>query len=124
MMMLIGLGFMALGLVSGVLLLASSIGWLSIAQTAPLLLVFPLAWGLGTLMAALGMRTGSVSALLKVAGGSMLLVSLAAVAAMVLGSAGVFPMPQGTLALWYVFGVGLVAGCAGFLLPASPGARS
>jgi hypothetical protein len=124
MMLLIGLGFMALGLASGLLLLASSIGWLSVAQTAPLLLVFPVAWGLGTLMAALGMRTGSVAALLKVAGGSMLLVSLAAIAAMVFGSAGVVSMPQGTLALWYVFGVGLVAGCAGLLIPSSPGARS
>jgi hypothetical protein len=120
MLLLAGLLLIVLGLISGAALLAAAIGWLTLAPSVTLWVMFPFASALGLLIAALGARTRTLPALLRTTGSVMLLFALAAVAMLVLGSAGLLHAPQETAALWYVFGVGLVVGVANFLAPASP----
>jgi hypothetical protein len=119
-MLIVGLVLVALGLISGAALVASSIGWITPTHSVTLWVMFPFGSALGLLIAALGSRARSLPALLKTTGSVMLLFALVAVATLVLASAGIFPAPQGTAALWYVFGVGLIIGIANFLAPASP----
>ena len=121
MILLVGVLLIALGLISGAALLASEMGWLAITQPMTLWLMFPFGSALGLLIAALGARRRSVPAILKTTGALMLLLSMAAVTTLVLASAGILKAPQGTAALWYVFGVGLAVGMANFLAPVSPG---
>lgn len=121
MMLLAGAVLLALGLGSGAALLASSIGWLTVSYPVTLWIMFPLGSALGLLLAALGARTRTVPLLLRVTGTVMFLLALVSVAALVLGSAGMLPVPRGTAALWYVFAVGLIVGTANFLAPAAPG---
>ena len=120
-MLLVGLVLIALGLLSGAALLASAVGRLAIVEPVTLWLLFPLASAIGILIAALGARTRALPAILRTTGSVMLLFALIAVATLVLAAAGILPAPQGTAALWYVFGVGLVVGVANFLAPAPPG---
>jgi len=121
MLLLAGLVLIALGIVSGAGLLLSAIAWLTVSHPATLWILFPLASTLGLLLAALGSRTRTVPMLLKMIGVAMFVLSLSAVAILLLGSIGFLPSPTEMFALWYVFGVGLVVGTAGFLIPASPG---
>src|SRR5207248_8409008 len=119
-MLLVGLVLIVLALISGAGLLASAIGWVTLAPSVTLWVMFPFGSALGLLIAALGARTRTLPALLKTTGSVMLLLALVAVAALVLAGVGVLPIPQGTAALWYVFAVGLIVGVANFLAPATP----
>lgn len=119
-MLIVGLVLIALGLVSGAALVAAAIGWLTLTHSVTLWVMFPFGTAVGLLIAALGSRARSLPALLKTTGSVLLLFALVAVATLVLASAGFFPTPQGTAALWYVFGVGMIIGIANFLAPASP----
>jgi hypothetical protein len=119
-MLLVGLVLIALGLISGAALVASAIGWVTLTHSVTLWVMFPFGTAFGLLIAALGSRARSLPALLKTTGSVLLLFSLVAVATLVLASAGFFPTPQGTAALWYVFGVGMIIGIANFLAPAAP----
>jgi hypothetical protein len=119
-MLIVGLVLVALGLISGAALVAASIGWITLTHSVTLWVMFPFGSALGLLIAALGSRARTLPALLKTTGSVMLLFALVAVAVLVLASAGFFPTPQGTAALWYVFGVGLIIGMANFLAPAAP----
>lgn len=121
MILLVGVLLIALGLISGTALLASEMGWMAVTHEITLWFMFPFGSALGLLIAALGARRGTVPAILKTTGSLMLLLSMAAVATLVLASAGILPPPRGTAALWYVFGVGLAVGMANFLAPAQPG---
>lgn len=121
MILLVGVLLIALGLISGAALLASEVGWLTVTNVVALWILFPFGAALGLLIASLGAHTRSVPALLKLTGSLMLVLSLAAVATLVLASIGVLPAPRGTAALWYVFVVGLLVGTANFLAPARPG---
>jgi hypothetical protein len=121
MMLLTGFVLMVLGLISGATLLASSLGWITIAQTLVWWILFPLGSGCGLLLAALGSRPNTISILVKVTASALLLLALIAVIGVVLGSAGMITSPRGTLALWYVFGVGIVGGSSGLLMLAKPG---
>ena len=121
MILFVGLLLIALGLISGTALLASEMGWLAITHDITLWFMFPFGSALGLLIAALGAHRRSLAALLKLTGALLLLLSMAAVATLVLASAGILPPPHGTAALWYVFGVGLAVGMANFLAPATPG---
>lgn len=119
-MLIAGLILIVLGLTSGAALVAASIGWIAITHPVTLWVMFPFGTALGMLVAALGSRARSLPALLKTTGSVMLVFALVAVATLVLAAAGFLPAPQGTAALWYVFGVGIVIGVANFLAPASP----
>ncbi len=121
MVLLVGVLLIALGLISGAALLASEMGWLIVTHAITLWFMFPFGSALGLLIAALGAQRRTVPALLKLTGSLMLVLSMAAVATLVLASAGILPPPRGTAALWYVFGVGLTVGMANFLAPVSPG---
>lgn len=119
-MLIVGFVLIVLALISGAGLLASAVGWLTVAPSVTLWVMFPFGSALGLLIAALGSRTRTLPALLKTTGSAMLLLALAAVAALVLAGVGFVSAPQGTAALWYVFAVGLVIGVANFLAPAAP----
>lgn len=121
MILLVGVLLIALGLISGAALLASEMGWLAVTHAITLWFMFPFGSALGLLIAALGAHRRSIPTILRLTGGLLLALSMAAVATLVLASAGILPPPQGTAALWYVFGVGLTVGMANFLAPISPG---
>ena len=120
MILIVGLLLIALGIVSGAALLAGEMDWLSLTHALTLWFMFPFGSALGLLFAALGARTRSVPALLRLTGTLMLILSMAAVVTLVLGSAGITHAPHNTAALWYVFTVGLIVGIANFLAPATP----
>jgi len=121
MLFLAGLLLLALGLLCGAALLAGAAGWIALHGTMTLWILFPIATGFGLLLAGLGSRIRTMPLLLKLTGTILLLEALASVTLLVLGTAGVVTLTRGSAELWYVFAVGVIAGSAGFLIPAAPG---
>ncbi len=121
MLLVAGAVLMLLGLISGAGILASSIGMLSVTNDLTLWVMFPAGTFLGLLLAALGSRTHMVPVLMKLSGALMMLLALASITVLVLGSMGILTAPRTFAPLWYVFGVGLFAGASGFLASAKPG---
>lgn len=120
MILIAGLVLMALGFFSGGTLLASSLGWITLNDPTVLWLMFPIGSITGLLIAALASRVRAMPVLLKISGTIMIVLSLIAIVTLVLGSAGLIATPRGTLALWYVFAVGLAIGAVDLLIPISP----
>ena len=121
MLLLAGIFLLALGLFCGGALLAAALGLLAITHPPTLWILFPFASAFGRLLAGLGSRVRTMPLLLKVSGAVMLLLALTAVGLLVAGAAGMVALHRGPAELWYVFAVGVLAGCAGFLIPSAPG---
>ena len=118
-----GLVFALVGLAAGLFLLAGSFGFTPNTPGLGTWILFPACAFGGFVLAALGSRTGSLPALLKVAGGALVLLSAAAAVGLLLVAAGFARAPDGTGSLWYLLVVAGFAGTAWLLAPERPEGR-
>lgn len=105
---------LALGLVSGCLLIFGPLGFSTVRGLAPWLL-FPVLTAGGFLLLALASATPQVGFLLRLAGTLLLVLALSAAAGLVLVASAILTPATSTLSLWYVLGVGAIFGAAGLL---------
>jgi hypothetical protein len=118
-----GLIFALVGLGAGLFLLAGSFGVTPNAPGLSSWILFPACAFGGFVLAALGSRTGSLPALLKVAGGALILLAAAAAVGLLLAATGFAQTPNGTRSLWYLLVVAGLAGTAWLLAPERPEGR-
>jgi len=119
-----GFVFALVGLVAGIFLLAGSFGLTPNAPGLSARILFPVCAFGGLVLAALGSRTGSLPALLKVAGGALVLLAAAAAVGLLLAATGFAQVTNGTGSLWYLLVVAGLAGTAWLLAPERPEGRA
>ena len=108
-----GVGLIALGLFSGLVLLLAPLGLVPWAPDAVLWVAFPLFSMIGYVLFVIGGRSAHVRGLSIVLSALFLLLALAAAAALVLGAAAVVGPIAQTAPLWYVLVVAGVLGIVG-----------
>jgi hypothetical protein len=108
-----GLILLALGLLSGALLLLVPLGIVAGAVGPTLWVLFPLFTIGGYLMAAAAGANTRLPLLSSAAGGLLLLLALIAGVALVLQGGALLEARGDTFSLWYVLGLGLVLGATG-----------
>jgi hypothetical protein len=118
-----GFVFALVGLGAGLFLLAGSFGLTPNAPGLSAWILFPACAFGGFVLAALGSRTGTLPALLKVAGGALVLLAAAAAIGLLLAAAGFAQVTNGTGSLWYLLVVSGLAGTAWLLAPEPPEGR-
>lgn len=118
---------LALGLLSGLVLLLAPFGLVGMAPGYTLWLMFPLLSLVGYAVVAVQAGFGQIRTVSIVAAGVLLVLALGAVVALVLGAAQALPAPASTAPLWFVLVVGFVLGstvsAAYGRLPDDPAAR-
>ena len=124
MLRIAGFVFALVGLVAGIFLLAGSFGLTPNAPGLSARILFPVCAFGGLVLAALGSRTGSLPALLKVAGGALVLLAAAAAVGLLLAATGFAQVTNGTGSLWYLLVVAGLAGTAWLLAPERPEGRA
>ena len=120
MLRIAGVVFALVGLGAGLFLLAGSFGLTPNAPGLSAWILFPACAFGGLVLAALGSRTGALPGLLKVAGGALLLLAVAAAVGLLLSAAGYAETRDGSGSLWYLLGVAGLAGAARLLAPERP----
>lgn len=120
MLRLAGIVFAFVGLAAGVFLLAGSFGLTPNAPGLAAWVLFPVCAFGGLVLAALGSRAGSLPALLKVAGGALLLLAAGAAVGLLLAATGYATAANGTRSLWFLLVVAGFAGAAWLLAPEPP----
>ena len=113
MLVLAGALLLTLGIASGILLALAPFGLVTPASGAALWILFPLLTAAGYLLVALPAPPKTLVVVSKVVGG--ILLALAAIAGFGLFAAAsdTVHATRSTLALWYVFALGLLLGAAG-----------
>jgi hypothetical protein len=108
-----GAVFLVLGLASGVFLVLAPFG---VGGVTPSLItwgMFPVLTLLGYLFLAVAARAGQIAPLSRIAGGALLLLSLASIVGLFLVGNALVKEAGTTISLWYVLVIGLVLGPAG-----------
>lgn len=113
MVLVIGVLIIALGLVSGGALVLATFGVLSAEPGYTLWVTFPLLTLVGFTLIAAQAQMAAVRTISIVSSVILLLLALASVAGLVLGSAGLARIPGSTAPLWFVFAVGAMLGSVG-----------
>ena len=119
----VGFVLALVGLCAGLFLLAGSFGMTPKDPGLSTWILFPACAFGGVVLAALGSRTGSLPALLKVAGGALVLLAAAAAVGLLLAAAGFAEPTNGTGSLWYLLVAAGLAGTAWLLAPERPEGR-
>lgn len=113
MLFFVGVIFIALGLLSGTVLVGSTVGLLAAEPGLTLWLTFPSLCIAGFLIVAMQTQTAQVRIVSLVMSGVLLMLALASIVVLVLASASLLPAPSNSAALWFVLVVGLVLGSFG-----------
>ena len=113
MLLIAGLVFLALGLLSGAFLVLVPAGLIDRAADLTLWALFPSLTIMGYLMAALSMKPGTLPLLSRVSGGLLLLLALIAAVTLVLQGGSIIEARTDTFSLWYVLALGVTMGAAG-----------
>ncbi len=113
MLLVVGVLFLALGLLSGAVLVLGSLAVLSAEPGLTLSITFPLLCLVGFALVAAQARPALVRAVSLASSAVLLLLALASIAALVLGAAAFIPAPTSTTALWFVLVVGALLGSIG-----------
>jgi hypothetical protein len=113
MLLITGLVFLALGLLSGAFLVLVPAGLIDRAAGLTLWALFPALTIMGYLMAALSMRPGTLPILSRVSGALLLLLALVAAVTLVLQGGAIIEARADTFSLWYVLALGVALGAAG-----------
>ncbi len=124
MLRIAGFVFALVGFGAGLFLLAGSFGFTPREPGLAAWVLFPLCAFGGIVLVALGSRTGSLPALLKVSGGALILLAAAAAVGLILSAAGFARTWHGDGSLWYLLAVAGVAGVAWLLAPERPEGRA
>jgi hypothetical protein len=118
-----GFVFALVGLGAGLFLLAGTFGLTPDVPGLTAWVLFPACAFGGFVLAALGSRRAALPALLKVAGGALLLLSAAAAVGLLLSAAGFAETRSGMGSLWYLLAVAGFSGTAWLLAPERPEGR-
>jgi hypothetical protein len=118
-----GFVFALVGLAAGAFLLAGTFGLTPNAPGLAAWVLFPACAFGGLVLAALGSRTAMLPALLKVAGGALLLLAAGAAVGLLLALTGYAKATNGTGSLWYLLVVAGLAGAGWILAPERPEGR-
>ncbi|MDF3032027.1 MAG: hypothetical protein K0R03_2585 [Moraxellaceae bacterium] len=115
---------LALGLMSGVMLLLAPFGIVAATSSLTLFIMFPLLSLVGFGLAATQAQPAQVRTVSLISSGALLLLSIASAAALVLGASSLLPPPSHTLPLWFVLAFGLVIGPIGAASYGRPSSRT
>lgn len=119
-----GLVLALVGLGAGLFLLAGSFGLTPRAPGAETWILFPACVFGGLVLAALGSGKAALPVLLKVAGGALVLLAVAAAVGLLLDATGFARTTTGSRSLWYLLVVAGVSGTAWLLAPERPEGRA
>jgi hypothetical protein len=113
MLLIAGLVFLALGLLSGAFLVLVPAGLIDRVADLTLWALFPGLTIMGYLMAALSLKPGSLPLLSRATGTVLLLLALIAAVTLVLQGGSLIAARADTFSLWYVLALGVSLGAAG-----------
>jgi hypothetical protein len=113
MLLIAGLLLLALGLLSGVVLVLAPFGVLAAQAGVTLWATFPLLSLLGFSMLAMQAQPAQVRLVSVVSSALLLALALASITALVLASAALIPAPAGAGSLWFVLVIGVLLGSVG-----------
>jgi len=112
-----GVVFMVLGLLSGLLVVLAPFGLGTPAPSTITWALFPLLTLIGYLLVAMASRVPAVLQVTRAASGGLLLLALGAAVGLFGVGTSLIPEAAGSDGLWFVLAVGLVVGTAGLALP-------
>lgn len=107
---LIGLTFLALGVIAGIVLLLAPFGRSPLAAGPLMWFTFPLGCVIGHVSLMVGASRAEMSVHSTIVGGTLLLLGLAATVAQFMVSGGLLAAAGDTFSLWYVASAGFVLG--------------
>ena len=113
MLAIVGIILMALGLLSGAVLVLATMGLMAATPGITLWMAFPALYILGYVSMAMQAQTAQMRLATMATSGVLLVLALASVIVLVLSAASLMPEPASTGALWYVMIVGLALGSFG-----------
>lgn len=113
MLFIAGLVFLALGFLSGALLVLVPLGLIDGTAGLTLWILFPIFTVMGYLMAAATAEPKMLPMLSRFSGVLLLLLALVAAVALVLQGGAILETRADTFSLWYVLGIGVVLGATG-----------
>jgi hypothetical protein len=113
MLLIAGLLLLALGLLSGVVLVLAPFGVLAAQAGYTLWATFPLLCLLGFSMLAMQAQPAQVRVVSVVSSALLLALALASITALVLAAAALIPAPAGAGSLWFVLVIGVLLGSVG-----------
>lgn len=113
MLIFAGAILLALGIVSGIVLLLAPFGIVAMAPGVTLWLMFPLLSLVGYAVVVVQAGHAQIRAISIIASGVLLALALGSVIALVLGAAAAVPQPTSTAPLWFVLVVGFLLGSTG-----------
>lgn len=112
-LLVVGIALVALGLLSGSMLVAFPLGFTSTEPGATLWVLFPVFSLVGVALAVIGGNAASLRWLARIVSLLLLALALAAAAVLVLAAGALLPPINETGALWYVLAVAGVLGIGG-----------
>lgn len=113
MVVLVGIVLLALGLLSGVVLVLAALGLLAAVAGLTLWALFPILCIAGFLLVGMQAQPAQVRTVSVVSSALLLLLALASIVAIVLGAAALIPAPASAAALWFVLVIGGALGLTG-----------
>ena len=113
MLFIAGLVFLALGFLSGALLVLVPLGLIDGNAGLTLWILFPVFTVMGYLMSAATAEPKMLPMLSRFSGVLLLLLALVAAVALVLQGGAILETRADTFSLWYVLGIGVVLGATG-----------
>jgi LPXTG-motif cell wall-anchored protein len=113
---LIGLTFLALGVIAGIVLLLAPFGRSPLAAGPLMWFTFPFGCVIGHVFLMIGASREQMAVTSLLVGAILLLLGLSATVAQFLVSGGVWPATGDTLSLWYVASGGIVLGGIAYAL--------
>ena len=113
MLIIAGVILIALGLLSGAVLLLATVGLIAATPGFTLWLTFPSLCVAGFILLAMQAQPAQVRTVSVASSALLLLMALASIVVLVLSSASLIPAPASWATLWYVLGVGALLGTFG-----------
>jgi hypothetical protein len=117
MILIAGIVFMVLGLLSGLLLVLAPFGLGTPMPGMITWALFPLLSLIGYLLVAMASRVPAVLQVTRAAGAALLALALVAAVGLFAIGTSLIPESAGSGGLWFVLAVGLIIGTAGLTLP-------
>ena len=121
-MRLVGLFFAAHGAAAAFLLVHGPFG-VARAPNLTIWVLFPVCFFGGVTLVSLGSSQRELPGVMKTSGVVLLVVALAGATGLLADAAGLVTASASTWSLWYVFGIGAVAGSGALLAPEPPETR-
>jgi hypothetical protein len=113
MLFIFGVVLIALGLLSGSVLLLANVGLMAATPGYTLWLTFPSLCIVGFVLLAMQAQPAQVRLVSVASSALLLLLALASIAVLVLSSASLLPEPTSSASLWFVLAVGVLLGSMG-----------